>query len=406
MIKINKNMDSTIRDTLYNSILYGYFKIPFYIKHLHPTYIPKLNISTKILSEHLHNKAYLSKKPNMAIHIITSVEKAKTHKRENGQYFTKGNCFKFKPFKVWFESIPDHKNITLIEPFAGYGDIPSLMRDAGYTNKWKQFDLYPQNEETEKRDSIENCPEGKCIITNPPYLAKNSATRRKLKYPDTKYDDLYKLALDKMLKSSSYVAAIIPESFITSKLFLDRTSKIISIKMKMFEDTDSPVCLALFTPNSSKTKIYNENTLIGDFNYLEKFLPSPKVHYEWKFNKKGGNIGLIAIDNSKTDTIKFVEGNNISNDDIKISSRAKTRISCITDYDPNILIREANIILANFREKTQDVFLTSFKGVREDGKYRRRLDFSLAASILDCAMEKAIQIPKFNGSFYLAYRKA
>ena len=37
-------------------------------------------------------------------------------------------------------------------------------------------------------------------------------------------------------------------------------------------------------------------------------------------------------------------------------------------------------IPTKFRNKTNDVFLTSFKGLRQDGKYRRRLDFNLAIS--------------------------
>lgn len=310
------------------------------------------------------------------------------HKRENGQYFTKGNCFNFNSFKEWFNSIPNYDEITLIEPFAGNGDIQFLMNKAGYNNKWKLFDLFPQHNEIEKRDSILNCPIGDCIITNPPYLAKNSATRRGLNFPETPYDDLYKLALDKMLESSLYVAAIIPESFITSRLFPSRISRIISIKIKMFDDTDCPVCLALFSPFSSdEIKIFDDDKLIGNFRELEKYLPLPKIHNQWDFNKKNGDIGLIAIDNTKTNTIKFVNGNTISNDDVKYTSRAKTRIFGNGEYDVDSLIKEANVILTRIREKTQDIFLTPFKGIRTDGKYRRRLDFGLSKSILDCAWE-------------------
>lgn len=310
------------------------------------------------------------------------------NKRKNGQYFTKGNCFKFEPFKEWFETIPCYENMTIIEPFAGAGDIPVLMREAGYENKWELFDLFPINNGIEKRDSILHCPEGNCIITNPPYLAKNSATRRELNFPETHYDDLYKLALEKMLVSSPYVAAIIPESFITTRLFHTRISKIISIKMKMFDDTNCPVCLALFSKNSDKIQIYNENKLIGDFTELKKYLPSPKIRNEWEFNKKDGNIGLLAIDNTKTNSIKFVDGDIISNNDVKVSSRAKTRIVGNGEYNVVDLIKEANTILEDIRKFTQDVFLTPFKGIREDGKYRRRLDFGLSKSILDYALER------------------
>lgn len=90
-----------------------------------------------------------------------------TDKRENGQYFTTGNCFMLAPFKQWFEAIPNYSNITLIEPFAGSGNIPFLMKEAGYNNHWELYDIAPQNQDVQYRDSIEHCPTGECIITNP-----------------------------------------------------------------------------------------------------------------------------------------------------------------------------------------------------------------------------------------------
>ncbi len=308
-------------------------------------------------------------------------------KRENGQYFTKGNCFKLLPFIEWFESIPNHKTITIIEPFAGNGNIPSLMKEAGYNNIWKLYDIAPQNNNTMYEDSIKHCPQGECIITNPPYLAKNSATRRGLKFPKTNYDDLYKLALAKMLDSAPYIATIIPESFITSGLFLNRISRVISLKLKMFEDTDCPVCLALFSPDN-EFKVYSNNNLIGNMNELKKYLPSPKSSKQWIFNDRKGAIGLIAIDDTKTNAIRFVKGSTIPSVNIKVSSRAITRVQSSANInDLDTFIRIANNILVKFRKDTQDVFLTSFKGIRNDGRYRRRLDFGLAKAILDLAYE-------------------
>jgi glutaredoxin-related protein len=156
----------------------------------------------------------------------------------------------------------------------------------------------------------------------------------------------------------------------------------------MFEDTECPVCLALFSENGGDVEIYDENELIGNMSELKECLPVSIKHNNWEFNKKNGNIGLIAIDNTKTDTIKFVDGNYISSDDVKVSSRAKTRISGDGKYNVDSLIEEANNILKEIRNLTHDVFLTSFKGMREDGKYRRRLDFGLSKTILDCAWER------------------
>jgi hypothetical protein len=309
------------------------------------------------------------------------------HKRQHGQYFTKGNCFEFKPFAEWFVSIPNHKKIVIAEPFAGSGDIPKLMLEAGYKNKFVQYDIDPKNHRVSKRDSISNPPVSECVITNPPYLAKNSATRRGLEYPDTIYDDLYKLALSKILESCPYVAAIIPESFITSGLFLDRVDKIISIKMKMFDDTECPVCLALFSPNTNGVKIYDEEVFVGDLSDLKKYLPNPTRSYDWKFNDPSGEIGIVAIDNNKTSTIRFVFGNKIDPEEVKTTSRSKTRVSVTGNHNnTKKIITRCNKILEEMRENTSDVFLTAFKGIREDGKYRRRLDFEMARAILNSAM--------------------
>lgn len=308
--------------------------------------------------------------------------------REKGQYFTKGNCFELLPFVEWFKSIPEYGSITLIEPFAGDGSIKSLMKQAGFNNDWKLYDLMPKNKNITERDSIINCPMGICIITNPPYLAKNSATRRGLKYPETNYDDVYKLALEKMLQSAPYVASIIPESFVTSGLFLERVSRIISLRLKMFDDTDCPVCLALFSP-SDGFKIYSNNDLIGDMVELKKYLPKPKIRQSWIFNSPKGNVGLLAVDNTKNNSIKFIKGSMIPSSVIKVSSRAITRISVdvnIKNLDKYLMI--ANKLLVEFRINTHDVFFTSFKGIREDGQYRRRLDFRLARGILDLAFEE------------------
>jgi hypothetical protein len=42
-----------------------------------------------------------------------------------------------------------------------------------------------------------------------------------------------------------------------------------------------------------------------------------------------------------------------------------------------------NTRLTTIREKTHDVFLTAFKGLRRDGHYRRRLDWALTRAIVN-----------------------
>jgi hypothetical protein len=50
------------------------------------------------------------------------------------------------------------------------------------------------------------------------------------------------------------------------------------------------------------------------------------------------------------------------------------------------LINEANAVISEYRDISHDVFLTSFKGLRIDGLYRRRLDWNTTARILGTAL--------------------
>ena len=204
-----------------------------------------------------------------------------------------GIPFQLEPFQTWAKEINLEQQIAL-EPFAGAKDIPRLI-DAAHLQcqDWALFDIDPGAKGVAQRDTLADFPRGfNVCITNPPWLARNSATRRGLPFPEaTDHDDLYKYALEQCLTYCGWVAAIIPEAFIRSGLFLQRLSDFISLVPQthspldkggrgvpvientrhnpldkggrgvpvmpdkedrrvpvMFEDTEHPVGLALFTP--------------------------------------------------------------------------------------------------------------------------------------------------------------
>lgn len=328
-----------------------------------------------------------------------------TAKKELGQFFTVTNPFKLKAFVDWINLIPEEKKKTIIEPFAGANNIVHMIKTLGYTNDWKCFDIEPnENNITpeytiEKRDTLNNFPKDYYVaITNPPYLAKNSATKSKIYFPENKFDDLYKVSLDVMLNNLEYIAAIIPESFINSELFHNRLYGVISLTCKMFNDTDCPVCLALFIPPEVKKDLkmnemdfilYRQNEKLGKYEDIKKEKPNPSINNKWVFNNPTGNIGIKCVDNLSTNSIKFIEGQTIDSSKIKISSRTETRISGLpTDIELTEFLTKCNQILDTYRNKTSDIFLTSFKGLRKDGKYRRRLDFYNAKLIMNKAIEE------------------
>jgi hypothetical protein len=299
-------------------------------------------------------------------------------KRTQGQYFTQYNPFENDGFFEWADEC-NIKNQTILEPFAGANNLIAMLRNMKLCNDFVSYDIEPKNNDVQYRNTLTDFPKNYNVcITNPPYLAQNSATRRGLFYPKTKYDDLYKYALELCLKNCKQVAAIVPASFLNANIFRNRLSHYILLNTKMFDDTDCPVCLALFNEKSDDVKIYDER-YIGLLSRLEKKIPEGK-NIEMKFNSPTGNLGLIAIDNTIEASIKFVEGDKIPTSKVSVSSRSITRIKI--DCNFNKLIDKLNDFLMQFRSETNDIFLTPFKGLRKDNKYRRRLDYALARKLI------------------------
>ena len=316
------------------------------------------------------------------------------NKRELGQYYTIQNPFKHLLFKKWMNLIPVKNKI--IEPFAGSNNIVKLVKESGYNYVWDCFDIEPPNDNVtpeytvKQKDTLKDFPIGYNVcITNPPYLGKSSAKRRKINYP-WEEDDLYKVCLSVMLKHCDYVAAIIPESFITADIHTDRLFGVVSLNCNMFDDTDCPVCLAMFVPYKvDNTEMWTTEEYLGTLQELKNYpLTACTKGNMWVFNDKNGSIGVKTVDSQIKPDCEFFYGEKINPENIKVSSRAFTRISGLPkNYNLNEFLNECNIILKKYRYDTKDVLMTSFKGLRKDGKYRRRLDFRTVRCILNRALK-------------------
>ncbi|MDR3111579.1 MAG: hypothetical protein LBU55_00175 [Elusimicrobiota bacterium] len=300
-------------------------------------------------------------------------------KRELGQYYTVGNPFSLKPFKQWAKKA-NLKNEIVLEPFAGANNIISLLQNLGYAKCFKSYDISPNSDDVMYRNSLKDFPKNhKVCITNPPWLAKNSATRRNLPFPNPEFDDLYKFAIAKCLQNCEYVAAIIPESFITAGIFHDRLSRVISLAYEIFDDTEAPACLALWSPNLTYDfEIYRNSNYLGKYYDMQKLIPQINNNDRIEFNSNGANLGLFAIDNTDSASIRFCNVKELTNYKVSTSCRSIIKIK----VNKKIKVDDLNEILNDFRNKTKDVFLTAFKGLRKDGLYRRRLDFGLARKII------------------------
>lgn len=292
------------------------------------------------------------------------------------------NPFSYKAFTDW---IHKHKlkNETVLEPFAGSNSIIKMLQSVGFADRYQSYDKYPRSRSVQKKDTLAFYPKGfKLCITNPPWLYKPSAVKRGLNFPKTDYDDLYKLSLSLSLKNNEYIGFLIPASFIQSGLFHERLERVIFLNRPLFSDTETPVCLALFGSEAKdKITVYDDEEYIGSYEELKAYLPPAGPGGELKFNEQDGALGLIAIDNHKAPSIRFCEGRELEDYPIKNSSRAITRITGASADKK--LLKKLNHYITEFRHGTRDIFLTPFKGLRKDNKYRRRMDYALARNIIN-----------------------
>ena len=335
-----------------------------------------------LLSEQLHALADNIRRCAEALDNVVRDEN-----RTAGRFYTNGNVFEYSLFQEWIANIPDIEKTTILEPFAGECSIIKMLP----SYKWGCYDIEPHkcDYKVVKRDTIQNFPKGyRVCITNPPYLARNSATRRKLSYPQCEFDNLYKHCLQLMLDNCQYVAAIIPDSYIQSGLFTERLYGVISIPEKVFVDTEFPVCLAMFNPKQTNDfQIWKGGECLGSLGELSAHNLNQYKGEVWKFNDTEGEIGIICLDGKKS-RINFVKGSEVTAE-IKCSSRSFARISGLPeDVNCDAFIKVCNEILEQYRVETKDVFLTSTKGLGYNGSYRKRISFSIVRSILTYALEK------------------
>jgi len=310
-------------------------------------------------------------------------------KKQLGQFFTRGNPFRFAPFRAWARAagLPRAK---LLEPFAGANHIVQTLRENNLCNAVDSFDIDPAHGKVTRRDCLADFPTGyRVTVTNPPWLARNSATRSGMPYPNTRHDDLYKYCLELCLRNCDFAALLMPASYLQTGLYFDRLQCYILLFDAHFNDTENPACLALFGPSKLSSRgeinLYHDDAFIGTLAQMRAHLPHAKTDRRVRFNDPDGALGFVSFDNTKTASIQFCRADELDGYEIKHSSRFITRISGAFGGEREVkkLVVKLNDAVGKFRDDTRDVFLTPFKGIRRDGFYRRRMKFSLARSFVN-----------------------
>lgn len=320
-----------------------------------------------------------------------------------GQFFTKENLW-LKAHILEF--IKSTKCRVAYDPFAGAGHLLDVAKHIGFETV-VGLDI-DENLSWQKNDSLISIPhinKETIIITNPPYLSNYSASRKKMMkqveiyFNSTKYDDLYLLALDNMLKAQDYIVAIIPETFINSNFKKKNYLHSITIlEDNPFNDTDTPVIVACFDgvfKDLSKVKIYKNETLVNDLKTIENMRLIPKNNLQMQFNVLDGWLAVRCVDTTNPNhMLKFDFKENMNYDwdsGIKISSRLLTLIDLTVPLEKrSIFINECNYILEKFRVDTDDIVLSPFKGNMKNGQRRRRLDFKTCRAIIELAYNKVV----------------
>jgi len=178
----------------------------------------------------------------------------KEKKKKLGQFMTTNYEYILQGMKI-----PD--KVSLIEPFVGNGDLLKFVKSQ---HKIECYDLDPKNENTIRRDTLLNPPSynGKFILTNPPYLARNKSDS-KIIFDKYKVNDLYKCFISELLVNTCIGGIIIiPLNFWCSirdmdiklrKKFLTiyEVSLINIFEEKVFDDTSYSVCSFQFSLKGS-----------------------------------------------------------------------------------------------------------------------------------------------------------
>lgn len=322
-------------------------------------------------------------------------------KRGLGQYFTKE--------RTWLKDnvrdfILNTGRIVAYDPFAGSGDLLSVLRELGFSIT-KGLDI-DGDLGWDLNDSLEGIPniENAIVVTNPPYLSNYSAKRRHLydkvkKYFEaTHYDDLYLIALHQMLRSQDYVVAIVPETFVNSPFPKERACSINVLEDNPFAETETPVCVVCFDGTSKSlydVRVYKNNHFKYTLGELGDKRLIPNYDMNIRFNSTMGKIGLRAADTTDPNRrISFMGREELDYDieNIKVSSRMVTLIEADLPEDLlPVFIGTCNKILENYRADTDDLLLSPFKGNMKNGVRRRRLDFGTCRAIMEIALKETVK---------------
>lgn len=290
----------------------------------------------------------------------------------------------------------------LIEPFVGGEDLVQLFPN----HQWETYDIDPSTNAQHYQDTLLNPPnyQGKWVITNPPFLAKNKASNKQI-FDVYNVDDLYKAFLVSILECDGGIV-IVPTNFLSDERTADVRKKFFNrfeilelnvFTVPVFKTTTYSVCSFAFkrAQLQSERKI-KCNVMPANNSYDIKL-------YECHNYRLGGDI-VNAIENHKnyfgrltstTPSSKFITniklyGLDTRNERIHVSfeepyvgkqtDRVYATFVCdmeISEDTQKEMVKLFNEKFEQFRLDTFDLALTNYRDYN-----RKRVGFEFAYRFL------------------------
>jgi len=304
---------------------------------------------------------------------------------------------------------------TIIEPFCGKGDLLGFI-DEERGLSLECYDIEPQCEIATQRDTLRDPPhyEGKFVLTNPPYLARNKSADKVI-FDRYHTNDLYKCFLLSIIKDNPHGGIIIiPLNFISSTRkgdieLRERFLNVFDIRQinifeeQVFDDTTSTICAIQFetrkdTPNIKidiypsqkhiETKLTKDNNfMIGGGIYK---LPESTIYTISRLTRltkddPHTNILVKCIDDNSNNQIGL---SIVDNEHIYVDKTANlsARTYATLQIDPHIsedkqreLVKRFTFYLSAKRKKYQSLFLCNYRESKDIA--RKRISFGLVYSI-------------------------
>ena len=302
------------------------------------------------------------------------------------------------------------KDLVVVEPFCGQGDL--LI----FENEYEIYDIDPKLKNCEKRDTLKNPPnyEGKLVVTNPPFLAKNK-NKDKTLYELYNVGDLYKAAIKSILTCSGGIL-IVPLNFFCDEdnsfreKFFTRFDliRLNIFEETVFDDTTYTICSFSFKLKETET----------DVDIIEcNFFPTKEIR-KFELKKSSGyRIGsefLDIIDSQKNIGIKRLTFGKVPNSNLYLraidtgseSGRIALTINdtpfygkesdrtfatlimdkVYTRQQEEKICEEFNSILEKYRQMYNSMFLTNY---RNSSTYaRKRISVDVAYKLISYIIKK------------------